>query len=276
MKLLQKAVLALAMAVFAITGWAADIEAKVDFLDGKLYCQSGAAWEKIDIGDVVPGDSVLRLGTESNAVIRLNMVTLTLTAPGDYALAAISGQAARMKRSGFFDLSAKLFAAAMSKNGSAQASAVAGVRGADAGYADLQWSGEDDAEPSAKGASDIIFKDAYNCYANGDAAGALALLAKYDAGKDKRRLSDAIELTALLKVSTFDPSGALDVINRGIPSISHPKALRGLYYLGFVAYTILHDDKGAADYYRKAQEISADNELSALDANALRETREDK
>jgi len=246
-----------ALAILAAASSAAETGARVNGLEGEAFVESPEGWHLLNIGDSLACDACIKVGDHGSVSLELDSSRITLTAPGLYSLSRIQAEAASMRHSGFFEASSKLFAAIGKNRQSSESVAMMGVRGADSGYSDLQWS-ESDAPPPSGASDNLVFENAYNCYANGDAAGALALLAHYDAGQDRRKYAEAIELSALLKIATFDASGALDTIEFALPVIVDGASLRSLYYLGFVAATVLHDDSKADDYLEKAKMMQGD------------------
>ncbi len=276
-------------------------ELRVQYLEGLVEVQKGAAWHELAVGDSVPASGVLRLDDGAIAELAGGGTTVRLTRRGTYELAGLVSASAQSKSAGigtFLTQRAKAMAGARSVKADASA---AGVRGEAKDDRAVQWVGGESAdalissgiEKLASGdykAAYAIFEDArdaagsasgpdaaraafylgYASYLNGDLASALRQLEKPRPDPSSSTYNDHVLVLAQLLVETFAYADAADLlqgyIGSGTPRGDNLQTAR--LFLG-LSQKGLGNRQQAAESLRAAQQMNAGSDAGRAAAKLL-------
>jgi tetratricopeptide (TPR) repeat protein len=116
----------------------------VDYAEGMVDARAGSGWEPVYIGQRLEPTAAVRIGASGYAELSEGSATVRLTRPGSYLLETVLEGVERNRRVGL----GSMMRTRLERIGGTQQqdeSAVAGVRGNDAGAAELMWVGGEEA-----------------------------------------------------------------------------------------------------------------------------------
>ncbi|MFO7781096.1 MAG: hypothetical protein R6W94_05655 [Spirochaetia bacterium] len=116
----------------------------VDYAEGMVDARAGSRWEPVYIGQRLEPTVAVRIGADGYAELSRGSATMRLTRPGSYLLETVLEGVERNRRAGL----GSMMRTRLDRIGRTQQqdeSTVAGVRGNDAGAAELMWVGGEEA-----------------------------------------------------------------------------------------------------------------------------------
>jgi hypothetical protein len=261
----------------------------VSFVDGQAMQGSGSTWKKLAEGDAVDPAASVKIATGGYLELRSGGATLSLSQPGTYALREILASG-RASRTGAAQAALSKYISALSAKGTANASTVAGVRGAE--------QGKDEGADWVSNDTDVYLSAAKDYIASGDYAAAEEQLAKAqdkatdeknevefylaeaaalrgDARAAHQRLAtlkitgseswapDYELLKARLLVDSFAPQAAVELLLADQARLSTDSGRAPLYYFILaIAYKDLGEKAKSKDCAGRLKSIAGDSELA--------------
>jgi tetratricopeptide (TPR) repeat protein len=274
---------------------------RVQYLEGLVEVQKGAAWHQVAEGDTVAASAVLRLDDDAVAELTGGGATLRIARRGTYELARLATASAQSRSAGvgaFLTQRARAMAAPSDRKAGA---AVAGVRGEISGPGAPRWVGGESAdelvsagiEKLASGAyrdAYALFEDAreaasadggpdqaravfylgYAAYLGGDLVSALRLLDRPRPDPASRVYSDHVLVLAQLLVETFAYADAADLLRGyvGSGSASGDNLQTAQLFLG-LSHKGLGNRERAAESLREAQRLNGGSDAGRAAARLL-------
>ncbi len=275
----------------------------VQYLEGLVEVQKGAAWHQVAEGDTVSAAALLRL--DDGAVAELAAggagATLRLTRRGTYELARLAAASAQTQSVGirsFLTQRAKALSAPAERKAGA---AVAGVRAEMAGPSQPVWVGgesaeeliaqgiqklsggsykeayslfEEAAEAAEAGggpeAAQAAFYRGYAAYLNGDVVAALKHLENPRPDPASRTYSDHVLVLTQLLVETFAYADAAELVRAYLASgVAAGDNLQSAHLFLGLSEKGLGNRERAAESLRTAQQMNADSEAGRAAARFL-------
>ncbi len=291
-------VMLLALALCA-SAYAQDL--RVQYLDGLVELQTGAAWRELAAGDSVPASAVLRLDDGAIAELAGGGMTLRLTRRGTYDLASLATASAQSKSAGlgtFLTQRARAMGGARAAKADASAAGVraeakddrtvnwVGAESADAlissgieklargdykaAYATFEDARDAAASASGPDAARAAFYLGYASYLNGDLVSALRYLEKPRPDPSSSMYNDHVLVLAQLLVETFAYADAADLlqgyIGSGAPRGDNLQAAR--LFLG-LSQKGLGNRQQATESLQAAQQMNAGSDAGRAAARLL-------
>lgn len=300
--LVNRLTLTLAL-IFAVCASVQAQDYRVQYLEGLVEVQKGAAWHQVAAGDTVPATALLRL--DDGAIAELDSggagQTLRLTRRGTYELARLSAASAQTQSVGiksFLTQRARALSAPTERKAGA---AVAGVRAEMAAPTQPVWVGGESAEElisqgtqklsggaykeayglfeeareaaDAKGgpeAAQAAFYLGYAAYLAGDVVTALRHLEKPRPDPASRTYNDHVLVLAQLLVETFAYADAADLLRSYLKSgVASGDNLQTAHLFLGLSEKGLGNRERAAESLRTAQQLNAGSETGRAAAKFL-------
>lgn len=284
--------------MFAVLASAHGQDFRVQYLEGLVEVQSGAAWRQVAEGDTVPAAALLRLDDGAIAELTSAAATLRLTRRGTYELARLAAASAQTESVGirsFLTQRAKALSAPAERKAGA---AVAGVRAEMAGPGQPVWVGGESAEELisqgvrklAGGAykeARALFEEAreaaggpekaqaafylgYAAYLDGDVVSALKQLQDPAPDPASRTYSDHVLVLAQLLVETFAYAEAADLLRAYLKAgVAAGENLQSAHLFLGLSEKGLGNRERAAQSLRTAQQLNAGSEAGRAAARFL-------
>ena len=285
-------VLALVAAAAALASAQA---ATVSFVDGKAEAGApGSSWRPLAEGDALESSASIRLASGSYLELKAGSATLRLSQSGTYALHDLLS-AGRASRTGTAQAALSTYLSALSAKGVSNASAVAGVRGAE--------QGKDEGADWVTNETDVYLSAAKDYLASGDYAAAEDELTKAEA--DNSGAKDEIDfyfaeaaaldgdyhtahqklaglsptgseswapdyelLKARLLVEEFAPQAAVDLLSGDQARLSSESSRAPLYYFILaLAYRDLGNTDKSKSCIGRLKAIAPEGELAKAAAS---------
>jgi tetratricopeptide (TPR) repeat protein len=258
------------------------------YVDGQVSQGSASSWKSVEIGDAIDPGSSVKLSDGAYIELKTGEATLSLGQAGVYSVHDLITKG-RASRQAAAQAALSKYMQALSSKGTANASTVAGVRGAEQGESDSDWVTND---------TDVYLSAAKDYIASGDYPAAKEQLAKaldnattgiveiefYIAetaalSGNTREAAKRIEmlhptgseswapdyelLKARMLVDECAPQAAVDLLAADQTNLAGDSERAPLYYFILaLAYKDLGDSANSKDCADRLKVIAADSELA--------------
>ncbi len=287
------------MLIIAAAAFAGAQSFTADYVQGTVNLQQNGSWYDLSIGDNIPSNGMIKLGAGAYAELSNGSVTIKLSRPGTYQMAALVRANATNSSAGLGSILTNRIEALTKGSESHGSTSVGGVRAAEAQSGpQTVWAGGDNSDELIKQGLTLLkqgsyneafyrFKDAYDNadssmapearfymgYAaslKNDTRNAINYLTSYKPDPAKDYYSAQVLTLAQLYVQTFAYKDALDLL---VPYLGGGAAsgsdLQTGYLLQGLAYRGLSDAANAKAALTKARDLIPGSPEGAAAAKVL-------
>jgi tetratricopeptide (TPR) repeat protein len=270
-----------------------------DYVQGQVDLQQTGGWYGIAIGDSIPADATIRLGSNSYAELSDGLVTLKLAQPGVYRIPALVKGSADNNSAGLGSILTQRVAALAGSSNSRDGAVAGGVRARQAptGPPTIWAGGENPDDLISQGLTLMQqgnfdeayyrFKDAYDSadstlapeagfyvgYAaslRNDTRNAIKYLSEFKPSPTTSYYSDQVLTLAQLYVQTFAYRSSLDLLSPYIAGGNEgDQSLETAYLLEGIAYRGLGDTARSKSALIRARDLIPGSKIAAAAAKLL-------
>lgn len=287
------------MLIVAAAAFAGAQSFTADYVQGTVNLQQNGSWYDVTIGDNIPPDGVIKLGTGAYAELSNGAVTIKLTRPGTYQVADLVRANATNNSAGLGSILTNRIDALAKGGDNHSSTTVGGVRAAEAQAGpQTVWAGGDNSDELIKQGLALMkqgsyneafyrFKDAYDNadssmapearfymgYAaslKNDTRNAITYLTAYKPDPANSYYAAQVLTLAQLYVQTFAYKDAIDLLAPYIAgNAASGRDLQTGYLLQGLAYRGLTDTPNAKAALTKARDLIPGSPEGAAAAKVL-------